>query len=197
MKIINHRINTIEELSRIPFTNGVEIDVRDFGNSLILAHDPFIGGELLELYLKEYKQSTLIINSKSEGVENKVIELLNRYKITDYFFLDCSFMVINRFIAAGIKNFAVRFSEMESIETLRNYKNKADWVWIDCFNQSPLTVENYSEIKDSGFKICIVSPDLVGRVDDIENYMKFFKQNKLEPDAICVKKEFESLWNEI
>ena len=41
MQIIEHRINSIEKLKKIPFNHGVEIDVRYHDDKLILHHDPF------------------------------------------------------------------------------------------------------------------------------------------------------------
>ena len=41
MEYIAHRINTVEELKKTPKECGVELDLRDFGDRLILQHDPF------------------------------------------------------------------------------------------------------------------------------------------------------------
>ena len=41
MKFIAHRINTVEELKKIPTEYGVELDLRDRGERLILQHDPW------------------------------------------------------------------------------------------------------------------------------------------------------------
>ena len=46
MKIYSHRVNTISALEKIDPSCGVEIDLRSKNGSLILAHDPFIEGEL-------------------------------------------------------------------------------------------------------------------------------------------------------
>jgi len=54
LEYIAHRINTIEELGKIPREYGVELDLRDFGDRLILQHDPFKDGEDFEEYLKHY-----------------------------------------------------------------------------------------------------------------------------------------------
>ena len=52
MIYISHRINTVKELDLIPTEYGVEIDVRADGEKLILAHDPFNEGEVLESFSK-------------------------------------------------------------------------------------------------------------------------------------------------
>ena len=48
MEFIAHRINTIEELKQVPTEYGVELDLRDFGERLVLQHDPFKDGEDFE-----------------------------------------------------------------------------------------------------------------------------------------------------
>jgi hypothetical protein len=195
MLIINHRVNNLTDLQKLNPNNGAETDVRDAGKRLVVSHDPYKKGVFLNSFLDKYNGKTLIINIKSEGIEFDVIKVFYRKKLTDYFFLDCSFAMINKFIAMNFKKFAIRFSEMESIETVRNFKGLADWVWVDCFTKTPLTVQNFTELKSLGFKICIVSPDLVGRPDEIESYAKFFLKNNLVPDAVCVKRENESFWS--
>ena len=44
MKVIIHRVNNSSKLLSIPKKYGVEIDVRDYKNKLILNHDPFKNG---------------------------------------------------------------------------------------------------------------------------------------------------------
>ncbi|ARU49511.1 hypothetical protein Sdiek1_2361 [Sulfurospirillum diekertiae] len=79
MEFIAHRINTIAELSQVPIEYGVELDLRDYGNRLILQHEPFTDGEDFEEYLKYYQHGTMILNIKSERIEHKVLELINKY----------------------------------------------------------------------------------------------------------------------
>ena len=62
MKYIAHRVNTIEELKSLPEEYGVELDVRDSSNDLIIVHNPFEEGENFEEYLKNYHHSTMIVN---------------------------------------------------------------------------------------------------------------------------------------
>lgn len=70
MEFITHRINIIDELKQVPFEYGVELDLRDYGDRLILQHDPFKDGEDFEEYLKHYNHRTMILNIKSERVEH-------------------------------------------------------------------------------------------------------------------------------
>ena len=107
-----HRINTINDIKEINNSYGVEIDLRDNTNGEIhLSHDPFILGEKFENFLNYYNHSFLILNIKSEGIEYKILELLIKFNITNYFFLDSSFPMIYKLSNEGNKNIAVRFSK--------------------------------------------------------------------------------------
>lgn len=187
MKYVAHRVNTIDELKKIPTAYGVELDLRDDGNELVLQHDPFRTGERFEDYLKEYKHGTIILNIKSERIELRVLELLQKYSITDYFFLDSSFPMIFLLSGKGEKKMALRFSEYEGLDTIEAMQGKVDWVWIDCFTKLPVNRENFALLKEWGFKICLVSPELQGRDADIENYKEYLKNEGVVFDAICTK----------
>lgn len=194
MKIINHRINKIDELNLVPDKNGVEIDIRDYCNQLVLAHDPFCGGDLFEKYIENYNKSTLIVNVKSDGVEIEALRLLKCFQVEDFFLLDCSFSMINKLISIGEKRFAARFSEIESVQSVYKLSGKADWVWIDWPIEQFLTPDIFFDLRAHGFKICICSPDLLGRADQIEFYVEFLKNFNMIPDAVCVKQCHQKLW---
>jgi hypothetical protein len=187
MEYIAHRINTIEELKKVPKEFGVELDLRDYGERLILQHDPFINGEDFEEYLKHYEHGTMILNIKSERIEYKVLELIQMYNIKKYFFLDSSFPMIYLLSKSGEKNIALRFSEFEGIDTILNMKNKVDWIWVDCFTKLPITSKNYQLLKDAGFKFCLVSPELQSQVEKLEEYKIYLDDNKIVFDMICTK----------
>lgn len=187
MEYIAHRINTIEELIKVPKEFGVELDLRDYGERLILQHDPFTDGEDFEEYLKHYEHGTMILNVKSERIESKVLELIQKYNIKKYFFLDSSFPMIYLLSKSGEKNIALRFSEFEGIDTILNMKNKVDWIWVDCFTTLPITSENYQLLKEAGFKFCLVSPELQGQNEKLEVYKEYLKNEKIVFDAICSK----------
>ena len=149
MEFIAHRINTIEELKKVPNEYGVELDLRDYGDKLILQHDPFTDGEKFEEYLKHYHHGTMILNIKSERIEYRVLELLSKYKIENYFFLDSSFPMIYLLSKSFEKNIALRFSEIEGLDTIIAMSEKVKWIWVDCFTKLPINKEIYSKLLDN------------------------------------------------
>jgi len=195
MEFIAHRINTAAELRDLPTEYGVELDLRDSGDSLILQHDPFSTGENFEDYLKCYNHGTIILNIKSERIEHKVKDLLDKYSIKKYFFLDSSFPMIHLLSKNGEKNSALRFSEFEGLDTIYNMQGKCSWVWVDCFTQLPITKKIEQNIRAAGYKLCLVSPELQGRESDILNYKKYLNDSNIMFDAICTKKHNIEIWD--
>lgn len=197
METIIHRVNTCKDLLKVPSNYGVEIDLRTHNQNIILSHDPYSLGELFDNFLNIYTHGTLILNVKTEGIEFDIIDKMNKNNICNYFFLDNSYAMINKFISIGFKQFALRFSVYESLSSLKLLTGLAEWVWIDYFGKHPLSKANYYKIKNMGFKICIASPDIVEQKEAIKHYIDFFRQINELPDAICVKINNQYLWQQI
>jgi hypothetical protein len=190
MKIFKHRINTITDLALTSKELGVELDIRTNGKDLILHHDPFEIGDLFEMYLQEYNHSGIILNTKEEGLELRLIDLMKKYSIDDYFFLDLSLPFLIKTIKKGCKKVAVRYSEYEPIEYVKKFEGFAEWVWVDCFNKNILSEEVLDYLK-MHFKICLVSPELQSHpIEWIEEFK--FAYKSFDIDAVCTKQP--SLW---
>lgn len=184
---IAHRINQLESLRQLPREYGAEIDLRDRGERLILQHDPFEDGEDAEPFFAEYNHGTLILNVKSERIEHRVQELMLKYKIENYFFLDSSIPMIVKLARSGEKHMAVRYSEYETVETVLKFAGLVEWVWVDCFSILPLHQAEMQQFKKAGFKLCLVSPELQGRPEDLIKYKNQLAEEGLTLDAICTK----------
>jgi hypothetical protein len=189
MNFIFHRRNTLAELQATPKEYGIEVDIRSNCGQIIIHHDPFAPGENFETWLKFYKHSTLILNVKEEGLEARVIELIKKYKISDYFFLDQSFPFLIKWAKLGERHCAVRVSEFEFIETALTLAGQIDWVWVDCFSHFPLTSGDAKRLQDAGFKLCLVSPELQGRLAETEipQLAALLRKRLIKPEAICTK----------
>ena len=196
MKFISHRRNTIEELKATPRDYGIEVDIRSNDGKLIIHHDPLASGEDFEAWLKHYHHGTLILNVKEEGLEARLIDLMQQHHITDYFFLDQSFPFLIKWSKLGERHCAVRVSEFESIETALTLAGKIDWVWVDCFTHFPLTGSDAKRLQEAGFKLCLVSPELQGRPAEVEIPLlaNLLRERLIKPEAICTKQP--ELWKE-
>lgn len=194
------------DLKNLPIEWGAEIDLRYHNDDLILAHDPFgHQGQTSLLTLKEFlnyfcANGPLILNIKTEGIEKDCIDLMRKSQVRDWFFLDLSMPYLVKYAleARDLKidgfskeNLAVRFSEYENIEYAIGFKGMAQWVWVDCFTKMPLDIYHYSRLKDAGFNICLVSPELQGHSTD--RISEFRLQLKGMPiEAVCTKRP--DLW---
>ncbi len=196
-KLIAHRRNTLTKLIDTPTKYGVEVDIRSYGAKLVIHHDPFIEGESFEDWLAAYQHGTLILNVKEEGLEARLIELMKTLGITDYFFLDQSFPFLIKSSKAGERRCAVRVSEFENIETALTLAGKVDWVWVDCFTYFPLSHQEVQKLKNAGFNLCLVSPELQGRNAEIEipQLANLLAERGIKADAICTKRP--DLWEKM
>lgn len=179
--LIAHRINTIEQLQKVPIEYGVELDLRDSNKKLIVTHDPYTDGVEFSEYVKHYKHKFMICNIKCEGIEYKVKEILDEHKIKDFFFLDSSFPMIIKLLKSGIRNVAVRYSVFESMSSIISLvKEYPDiYVWIDYLNGEYPIIEN---LKLLPVKTCLVSPELHSS-DNLINQSIIDKV-----DMICTKR---------
>ena len=192
--LIAHRINTLDALTKTPEKYGIEVDIRSHGDRLIIHHDPYVAGEDFLDWINAYRHGTLILNVKEEGLEARLIEVMRRHSIDDFFFLDQSFPFLVKWSKLGERRCAVRVSEFESIETVMALAGKVNWVWIDCFTRFPLSGCDASRLKKAGFKLCLVSPELQGRnaeAEIAELRGLLFNEN-IKPDAVCTKRP--DLW---
>lgn len=194
MQIIAHRKNTIAELSQTPHEFGIEVDIRSWGDDLVIHHDPFIQGESFKDWLKHYQHRLLILNVKEEGLEARLIDLMKEHGIVNYFFLDQSFPFLVKWAKLGEKRLAARVSEYESIETALRLQNKIDWIWVDCFSEFPLSEDAARRLHDANFKLCLVSPELQGRnaETEIPALQALLKSRNIHADAVCTKRP--DLW---
>lgn len=193
MNLIAHRRNTLAELNATPTRYGVEVDIRSFGDKLVIHHDPFVPGEEFETWIAAYRHGTLILNVKEEGLEARLIGLMQKHGISDYFFLDQSFPFLVKWAKSGLRNCAVRVSEFESVETALTLAGKIDWVWVDCFTHFPLSSAEAARLRQAGFRLCLVSPELQGRdTQEIAALAALLRERAISADAVCTKRP--DLW---
>ena len=195
MILIRHRVNTKKELLNTPREYGVEVDIRSMGNDLIIQHEPFVHGESFDEWVKAFEHRFVILNVKEEGLEERLLQLMEQHRIQDFFFLDQSFPFLMKIARTGERRCAARISEYESIRTVLSLQGLIEWVWVDCFTRFPLKREDAKLLCDAGFKLCLVSPELQGRSDpeEIKKIRKEISNHSIEVDAVCTKHPM--LWN--
>lgn len=202
MEVILHRRNTIVDLENADCNFGVEIDIRSYGNNLVLQHEPFTDGILFEVWLENFNHGTLIINVKEEGLEPRLLAILSKYKIENYFILDESFPYIIKWSRRGLKKFALRLSDLEHSLTAGSLIERelmVEWVWLDCFDLKCPDPKLIKYLKQAGVKTCIVSPEL--HILDqparwervIDSFLLEFGKFDESPTAVCTK--LPNKWN--
>lgn len=194
MKLISHRRNTLAQLRETPTHLGVEVDIRSAGDRLVIHHDPYVEGLDFEAWIAEYRHGTLILNTKEEGLEARLVESMRRRGIEDFFFLDQSFPFLVKWARQGERRCAVRVSEFESIETALTLRGMVDWVWIDCFTRFPLDTAGARRLTDAGLRLCLGSPELHGHDPDVEipRVAALARSLEITFDAVCTKRP--ELW---
>ena len=195
MEIIAHKINSIKSLKKLPKKYGSEVDLRTFGSKIILSHDPYVKGDKFEDYLENYNHGTLILNIKESGIEKEVIRKVRNSNINKFFLLDVEmpFICVNQ--KEVTKYTSVRFSEFESIETLKIFKKKVGWVWIDTFKSLPIKKNNLKTLKE--FKSCLVCPERWKRPKDIKKYFFLMKKINYLPDCVMTNLKYAKKWENL
>lgn len=202
MQIIVHRTNTIEGLETVPHNYGVEIDVRGYGDQMLLTHDPISEPEKLtnlDDYLSHFKHAFVIFNTKEAGYEERIIALAQKYGIENYFLLDVEFPYLYRATRKDkFRKIAVRYSEAEPIEAVEAQMTAGspllDWVWIDTNTRLPLDANIVQRLKP--FKTCLVCPERWGRPEDIQVYAEKMKSLNFTPDAIMTAAKYATTWEQ-
>ena len=176
MEILKHRVNTFDEIDS---SLGLEIDVRDFNNELVLSHDhPTFDSIKFNDFLKNISNDQLLaINIKSSEIENEIKNSLKQSNITNYFTFDWSIPSLMKAINVNLVC-AFRLSEYE-----KEIFPRCDWVWIDTFEHIWFDAEYLSSLKDLGLKIALVSPELHNRKSDMLQIKEIV--NSVKVDAIC------------
>ena len=93
-----------------------------YNKDIYLHHDPFKKGEKFKNWIKKYNHKLIVLNVKEEGLEGRILKILKRNKIKNFFFHDQTFSTL-------LKNMnktkvSVRFSEYEGLKKSINYSKR-------------------------------------------------------------------------
>ena len=183
MEIIKHRVNRLDDVEP---NLGIEIDVRDYKNELVLSHDP-PNDQCMKLknFLENISKDQLIaINVKSSEIESELKEIIHDLDVSNYFTFDWAFPSLRKALDINI-TCAFRLSEYE-----KEIVSNCTWVWIDCFEGIWYDVDFLDSLKKSGLKLALVSPELHNRESEISKVKNIINSTKV--DAICTDRP--ELW---
>ncbi len=168
MEIIAHRgltvgpklktKNPLHEAVALGF--GIEFDVRDSPEGLIMAHDPWEKDSmLLKTFLQRIPdRGTLAVNIKSCGLAPAIKEVLELVGVKESrcFFFDMSVPDHLQFLKHKLPSYA-RLSEFE---TSGDLVSLSAGVWLDAFRTRWWDEYLIKDLLEKGLKVCVVSPDL-------------------------------------
>ncbi len=189
MLYIRHRLNLLAELEQADPAQGVEIDIRSSGDKgLRLIHDPVPGGQDFSSWLDHYQarkfRGPLVLNTKEDGLEERILAQLRERGIENFLFLDTAAPTLVRWAQTPLAaHFFLRLSTFEPVAALEPFVKRMNWVWVDCFGGVPLDSALVRQAKKN-FKVCLVSPELQGQpAERIQDFAKLFAL----ADAVCTK----------
>lgn len=174
---------------------GTETDIRDFQGELVISHDIATEKKIsldkfFQVFTSFDKTLPVALNIKADGLQEKIKDLLSKYKIENYFVFDMSVPDTLGYWKKGIK-FYTRHSEYETIPSLYH---ESKGVWIDEFISHWITKQVIDTHIDNNKSICIVSPELHKRnyTKEWEFYRDNFKIINNANISICTDKPEEA-----
>ena len=194
---IAHRQNNLKNfniLKKLKF-DGIEIDLRSSDKKIIINHDPFKKSLDFLKKIKSFKKFFLIIDIKSYGISFKVYKYLISKKFK-FLLLNLTQPEFFEMISKGVsKNLFLRYSIYEKLNFNQKKINKINWIWVDFFENFFLPKKDFLYFKKFKKKICLTSPDLVGKPkSEIKKYIKYLNSNSIKVDMVCVKQKNIGIW---
>ncbi len=140
---------------------GTETDIRDYKGELVISHD--IASEnairlidFFEIYKDHGNKLQLALNIKADGLQAKLNELIEKYKISNYFVFDMS-------VPDGLNYLLHKmncFTRQSEYEREPSFYNNANGIWLDEFNEHWINKGIILKHIKFNKNICIVSPEL-------------------------------------
>lgn len=174
MKLLAHRglwfnrdeRNTLSALFKgLDEGYGLETDVRDLNGQLVISHDIPISDsavpleKLLQYYSDGGFTSTLGLNIKADGLQEKLCQQLKDHNIKDYFVFDMSVPDTLGYLNLGMNTF-IRRSDLEHHPKL---SPRAQGVWLDEMIEPWIDAGVIMAQAAEADAVCIVSGELHGR----------------------------------
>jgi hypothetical protein len=195
--IVIHKVNTTRNLRQVNPNYGIEIDVRANNGKIFLSHNLIDGttqNESLEEFLNYCDNQFLIANIKEAGIEESVIKLLKQYD-KKFFLLDCEMPYIVQNRKSLGKYLSVRYSNLESIETVRNFIDYVKWIWVDTYEDVNLKELNTPIFRKN--KIVLVSPERWNKEINLKMFIEKLKDEKIKIDHVMTDEKNSRIWEDL
>ena len=154
--------NTLEALEKSLTSGfGLETDIRDYLGELVISHDMAADrsvrvDDLFSLVQSLNSEQPLALNIKADGLQEPLLEKINRFGIENYFVFDMS---IPDQLGYQQRDFPV-FTRQSEFESPPVCYDQVQGVWLDEFLDHWIDRETLLEHHQNGKKTCIVSPEL-------------------------------------
>lgn len=203
MLILSHRgywiksaeKNTLQAIEKsLLHGYGFESDLRDYEYGLVISHNiadkESPDAEEVFKLLQEYGDNyCFAINIKSDGLKERLQQMLIKYNIKNYFTFDMSVPQMIEYKEQGIV-FFTRQSEYEKQPVMLE---ESSGVWLDAFEDDSWIDKNLiNGYLKKGKKVCIVSPDLHGK--ETQEFWARLKGYEISTDdlLLCTDKPDEA-----
>lgn len=139
---------------------GVEFDIRDSSDGIILAHDPWEAApKPLGHFLSTLPAAgTLAINIKSCGLASRLRKELDAHGVSPARCF-CFDMAVPDHLAYP-KNGLPAYARLSEREPLGDFALQADGIWLDAFFSTWWDDALVASLLQRGLKVCVVSPEL-------------------------------------
>jgi len=142
---------------------GIETDIRDASQGIVVSHDRPTGGEMSLDHLLAIAASyaipsrcTLALNIKSDGIADLLEPSLARYPALDVFVFDMSVPDMRSYILRGTPVFT-RISDAEREPV---WIEDSSGIWLDAFESEWYSEHEIERCLMMDKRVCIVSPEL-------------------------------------
>lgn len=139
---------------------GVEFDIRDSSDGIVLAHDPWESAPVpLGRFLSTLPAvGTLAINIKSCGLASRLRKELDAHGV-GLARCFCFDMAVPDHLAYP-KNGLPAYARLSELEPLGEFALQADGIWLDAFQSTWWDDALVARLLQRGLKVCLVSPEL-------------------------------------
>lgn len=166
---------------------GIETDVRDYRGELVVSHN--VADEscpLFESVLKLYRDTGsdeyLAINIKADALQDRLKEILLKYKIEKYFVFDMSVPELVVYRAENI-NYFTRMSEYETEPVLLG---DAAGIWMDEWESAWISKDIINQFLNKNKIVAVISPEIHKRDEMVMwNFIRSIHSDRL---LLCTDK---------